>query len=437
MSIAVTDTSHTLTKIAAWPGAGQKVWAVSDQLLISATNFLMTVLLARGLTQSEFGTFVLGLSVVMFAANLQFGLVTQPHNVLGAARQGSDYARYTTSTAFSQLILLGMLFAIGLLSWVIAIAVGWAAAPIVLAVIPLTASWQLQEMVRRFLYTEGRIGAAFANDLLTYGGRGVAIVSLWWFDRLSVTVALTTMTATLTVGIVLGLWQIRKHFVRQIDWSVLKENWHYGKWLAGTEIVGYWLSSQLFVYLAAGIIGVAAVGILKVVDVIFGPARVLSSVFNSMLPIYFSHTLATKGESTCHRQLKQAMFLSLPLFGTYCILVAVFSPFLLEFLFGEKYAGFGPVLALYSFCAFFGFVAGIFGTALRAKRLTRQVFTNRLYASLFAIPIGWSLIHTLGIYGAVLGMVATYASLSILFWSAYRRDRKHSTIEMSAECTYA
>ncbi len=437
MSLTVTDTSSATKNTAVWAGVGQEVWAVSDQLIISATNFITTVLLARGLSQLEFGAFALGLSVVLFAANLQFGLVTQPHNVLGAAKQGQDYVRYTTSTAFGQLLLVGLLLVVGFVSWLIVDALGGAAASIILALLPLAACWQLQEMVRRFLYTEGRITAALVNDVLTYGTRGLVIASLWWLDRLTVTAAFYGMAAASFLGLLLGIWQIRKQFTRRIEWSVLRDNWHYGKWLAGTEIVGFWLSSQLFIYLAAGILGVAVVGVLKAVDVVFGPARVLASVFNSVLPIRFSHTLATRGESVCHRQLKRAMFLALPLFGAYCALIAVFSDFVLRILFGATYVEFGPVLALYSLCAFFGYVSGILGTALRAKRLTRQVFTNRLIASLFAIPIGWSLIHALGIYGAVLGMVATYSSLCLLFWSSYRRDRQRSSVPIAPECTYA
>ena len=74
-------------------------------MAISAANFVTMVLLARGLTQADFGGFTLVYSVLLFANSLQSGLVTQPHNILGATRRGEDYIRYTTSTAVSQLVL--------------------------------------------------------------------------------------------------------------------------------------------------------------------------------------------------------------------------------------------------------------------------------------------------------------------------------------------
>src|SRR5690348_7922098 len=78
-------------------------WAVADQALISGTNFVTMVLVARGLgSPAEFGTFTLVYSALLFANIFQVALVTQPHNVLGTSRRGEAYARYTTSCGMTQ-----------------------------------------------------------------------------------------------------------------------------------------------------------------------------------------------------------------------------------------------------------------------------------------------------------------------------------------------
>ena len=157
---------------------GGAPWAVADQMAISAANFVMVVLLARGLSQADFGGFTLVYSVLLFANSLQSGLVTQPHNILGATRRGTDYLRFTTSTAVSQLVLAALVSALGMAAWVLAVLVGWDAAPLLLAMAPAMAAWQLQEFVRRVLYTEGRLAAALANDLVSYGGLVMALLLL-------------------------------------------------------------------------------------------------------------------------------------------------------------------------------------------------------------------------------------------------------------------
>src|SRR4051812_32461616 len=77
-------------------------WGLADQALISATNFVTMILLARGLGSSAFGLFVLMYTCLLFANGLQTALFTQPQNVLGAERRGDAYERYTSSTAVGQ-----------------------------------------------------------------------------------------------------------------------------------------------------------------------------------------------------------------------------------------------------------------------------------------------------------------------------------------------
>src|SRR5689334_17508749 len=92
-------------------GSSRSFWALADQVLISGTNFVTMILVARGLSKDAFGDFSLVYCGLLFANLLQTGLITQPHNVLGATRFGQgrrSYVRYTASTAFSQLLLAGL-----------------------------------------------------------------------------------------------------------------------------------------------------------------------------------------------------------------------------------------------------------------------------------------------------------------------------------------
>src|SRR5688572_19593946 len=75
----------------AWRGwVGKGAWGLADQMLISLTNFVTMVFLARGLGPAAFGVFVLVYTVMQFANGLQSALIIQPHNVLGATRAGAD-----------------------------------------------------------------------------------------------------------------------------------------------------------------------------------------------------------------------------------------------------------------------------------------------------------------------------------------------------------
>src|SRR5947209_12085002 len=59
------------------------VWALSDQVLISGTNFLTGVLTAKALSnnKAEFGIFSSIYAVLLFSNIFQSTLITQAHNV--------------------------------------------------------------------------------------------------------------------------------------------------------------------------------------------------------------------------------------------------------------------------------------------------------------------------------------------------------------------
>ena len=395
---------------------GKSPWAVADQLLISATNFATMVLLARGLSQEAFGSFTLIYSVLLFANSLQSGLITQPHNILGIARHGEDYTCYTTSTAVSQLFFGAVAALAVLAAWAVARCAAWSVAPLLLTLAPSIVFWQLQEFVRRILYTEGRLAAAFVNDSISYGGQGLAIAALWWLDSLTAPLALGALAATSAIAAVLGGWQIRSSLAGRIDPSVCAENWHFGKWLAANEVVGTWLSSDIFVYLGAAVLGRATAAILQAVHTIFGLTRVLAYAINAVLPIHFARSQAAGGRAALHAQLKAASLLAVPLLGGYCLLVAIFAEPLMRLLYGEKYAGNALLVALYATCTCFWYVTIIITAALCARRLTRLVFINHLCVSPIAIPVGYYLILTLGIHGVVLSMIATSLVSCLLSW---------------------
>ncbi|MDZ4848790.1 MAG: hypothetical protein SGI77_05820 [Pirellulaceae bacterium] len=400
---------------------GDQVWAIADQMLISGTNFVTMILMARGLNSAaDFGVFVLVYSILLFSNSIQMALVTQPHNVLGVSRIGREYVRYTSSTAFNQLGLVLVLATLVLIAWGISRYIGWQDAPMLLAMAPTIIAWQLQEFMRRVLYTERRTSMAFALDVLAYGGQALAISALWWNNRLTGSAAFYAITAASTFSVLIGFWKLKSSLALQYDLQVTKENWHFGKWLAGGYLVGNWLSSQLLVFLAAGLLGTWAAGILRAIHTVFGPMRILAQAFTATLPTKLARTLRSEGPTGFGREVARAFLVVTPLFGIYCLLVALLSGQILTFAFGQGYAGYEGVLVLYSVSAFVSYLAIVFSANLRATGRTRSIFMCELYATLFVVPVCGLLIPLLGIYGVVFGMIFTDVLLLGLYYWTYR-----------------
>lgn len=409
-------------------------WGLADQMLISFTNFATMVLLARGLGPAGFGEFTLIYGAMLFANSLQSALVIQPHSVLSTTRQGQEYSDYTTSTAFFQILFVIAAVALALGSGLVSWAANWSTTHLLLALAPCLAAWQLQEFVRRVLYNETRLDAAFYNDLISYGGQTVAIAVLWWFQKLTGPIAMYAIMATSAVGAVVGFWQLRSSLNGRVTRAVFIENWHFGKWLGGAEL-GYWLSSQIYLYLAAAILGTAATGTLKAAYVIFGPIRILGFFLKSVLPNRFARTLVKGGNAAMAEQVRLVYWMVAPFMGSFCLLVAIFAGPILRVLYGEQYSSETTVLMLYAIFAFVAFMAQIVACALRAKRLTKRIFASQMYASLVAVPVGWIIIKLMGINGAVVGMILTSMVVNFSNWLAYRREITKDDAQAPSEGT--
>ena len=407
-------------------------WALADQALASATNFVTMVLIARGLSPAAFGSFALLYTTLLFTNGLQSTVVTQPHNVLGVAKSGNLYRRYTSSTAATQVVLTALIGGAILAAGVVTAALGWNVAALLFALAAASVAWMTQEFVRRVMYTEGRFMGAFANDLISYGGQTVVIAALWRLGHLTPVNALYAIAATSALGVVVGAWQIRRSLIRGFARADVRSNWNFGKWLAGA-FIAYWFSSQLYLYLAALMLGTAATGDIKAAFVVMGPLNVLLVFIDTTTPIALARTLASDGDRAMHAQLKRTITWAAPLVGTYCLVAGVLSGPMLRLFFGERYVNAGAVLALVAVNYFVIFLTRTLGAAVRAKRLTKQVFYGNVCSGLAAVTLGWLIIEIGGVYGAVLGMIASSVIVGVVLLRGYIASRTdHSGAPLKA-----
>lgn len=393
---------------------------LADQAVISATNFITVIVLARALTPSDLGAFVLAYTGLLLLNGLQTALVTQPHNVLGQARSGPAYATYTSTSGVAQLGLALPLGGLALAAAAVAHAAGSAtAAGILLALVPAIVTWQVQEFARRVLYTERRLGAALLADLLSYGGQAAVLVALAAAGRVAPAGAILVVAATSALGAAFGGWKIRSSLVRQFDRAALRENWEFGKWL-GAAIAASWLAGHLYVYLSAIVLGPTATGALRATQVILGPLNSFFLFLFTVLPIQFARTLNRSGNEGLHAELRRAwLATSLPVV-LYCVLAAVFASPALRLLYGDTYEPYAGLVVLFSAYYLVMHMVFLLTSALSARRQTRSLFRGSAYAGMVGAVVGWPLLATLGVEGAAVGMILGAFVVAVAYWQAYQ-----------------
>ena len=167
----------------------------------------------------------------------------------------------------------------------------------------------------------------------------------------------------------LGAWQLRGSLSGPVDLKIIRANWHFGKWLAGSDLVGDLLYNQVFVYMAAAVSGVTAAGILKAVNTVFGPSRVLIAALNMALPVHFARALAAEGTDGLYQKIKQVYGAALPLLGGYCLIAGAFAGPLLRLFYGSRYADQSTTLRLYAALTLIGSVGLISCCAPESPRV--------------------------------------------------------------------
>jgi O-antigen/teichoic acid export membrane protein len=397
-------------------GMMKDIWAVADQALMSASNFATMVLVAHGMGDpAQFGRFTLVYSALLFANIFQVALVTQPHNVLGATRHGGDYRQYTSSALLGQVLLIG----IEMLPAALAICWAWRfdhpILALVVTLIPCIASWQLQEFVRRVMYTEGRHLDVFLNDLISYGGQTAVIALLYLLNQvhfrgsegwMTDVNAMYVLAATSALAAAIGFFQIRKSLSYEFDGSAFRLNWKYGKWLAGSELLTWCSSTHMYLYVAAAWLGTFATGELKAAQVLFGPTRVIAYYLDTVLPIRFARSLGTGGHGAVNSQLRNVLLRVAIFLLLFCGLVAMFAKPLLKLAFGRQYGGASMILVLYSTYALLSYLQLIITAALRARHQTHVIFFAAVCALLVAMPASFVLMPLLQTQGIIIAMIA-------------------------------
>jgi O-antigen/teichoic acid export membrane protein len=170
-------------------------WTLVDQGAVSAGNFLLNLVLARTLSEHEYGEFALFLGAIFILRTVDYSLISYPLSVrlcVASDEERADLLGNTLLLAAALALVLVAVMALGttLLE----------ADNIVLPACFCYLCWQAQETSRRCLLADFRYRAAVAGDGIAYVGQALLVGLLAWLDAISLPAALYMMSVTFGVG---------------------------------------------------------------------------------------------------------------------------------------------------------------------------------------------------------------------------------------------
>ena len=397
--------------------------AAIDQGVISVANFAASIFLMRVAIPTEFGIFSVGLDAVHLVRAFQEGLIITPLNTYGAPMEHDDFKRYVSTSALFQLILAALsAVAAATLGYILTITGNDKAGPAIFSLWFLFSTWQLQEFVRRVLYTRGKVGPAIVNTIITNVVRLAYMIWINTRGQLDGIEGLNAVAWGSLVGAIIGVWQCRAYWTRHLldPIQTWLRDWKFGRWMVGGTVAN-WMTLEFYPILAAGMVNFAAAGAYNAIQNLVAPIHLLLRATDTFLMPHSAKEYARNGQKGTRRSMTLAyIFTGIPIVGM-LILVSVFARPLLHLMAGDTYVGFAAGVPLMAVFYFLWFLYWPLQVAFKASHLSRPIFIANVAAVASMFTVGLWAIYKWNLYGTIGGQALNSLIVCIVLWIAWRR----------------
>jgi O-antigen/teichoic acid export membrane protein len=388
---------------------GRETWALADQSVVSATNFLTNVILARFMGLREFGVFALAWMSVLFVNGIQYALVISPMMSVGPKQEKDARPAYYGAVLFQELVLVSASFVLvfaGLRlvgNHIRHTDVGYLALPLAVSAF----AYQMQDFVRRYFFVTVQSRRALLDDILSYLTQLPILFVLHFAGRLNSVSALWAMAGTSLLGFIVGWFWIEPvsfHWPRIK--SVSSQHWKIARWLTPSAIL-QWTSGNLFVLAAPVYYGATAAGVLKASQNLMGATHVWFQGLDNVVPAEAARRLHEGGVRRMLAYVRSVLFKWGGLTLAFALVMGAAPGFWLRLVYGPQMAQYGYVLRLYALLYVLIYVGAPLRAGLLALEFTAPVFWSYLAMTVFSISLAIPMARWLKLNGVMIGLLGT------------------------------
>lgn len=406
--------------------ARQGYLAGVDQALISLTNFVATLLLARAVSPTQFGAYGVGFLLLHLGRAVQEGLVVQPLTALAPSLPGEERRGYVGGSAGVQIGLsAGGAIACAGLGWLLTELGNTVAGPTLFALWFPVLLGQPQEFLRRTFYTTGQVTRALVNSGVASGVRLAAMIWMLAAGGENGTIGLTAIGWGGLAGVALGLlhtrgdWHASFRSVRE-TW---RRNWAFGRWVLGGTMAT-WAAAEVYPILTAGLVSFAAAGAYRALQNVVAPIHALLRAMDT----YFTPRLADRrslaGVAGVAHMLRRMLLVTGPPVALVLLGAVAFAEPLLRLLYGDTYVAYAPGMRLMALFYALWYAYWPVQSALKALERTRPIFLGSVAATVSMATVGvWAVLRW-DVYGTIAGQALSAAILAAVLWGAWLRWKR-------------
>ena len=361
--------------------------------------------MARALAPDGLAVYSLAITTVLCLSSVHRALIAQPLNILGA--QESEALRRLRYSNLMR-IQCWMLPSMALL----ALAAGWAFFPapaLVLGTAVYTAVYALQDLVRRYHYTDGQIVKAVPGDVFGFGGQCLLLAGMLLMQQpVSEQSVLWWMSVPLLIA---AVWTHRRILQSGLGsagtgprpFEHLREHWSNSKWVVLSQLV--WIgASQLIPFQLAAYAQPNDVAAYHAANALMNALNVFRLTLGNYLPGQAARVLSAGGEASLRAYLGRV--------GGGCLSIAVIAfvffhwagDVLIDALFAGKYQDAKAVIPAMAVIHLLAMSSLISAAGAQVMGSTRVIFVSNAMALVLTLTLGSWFIHLWGLWGSIVAL---------------------------------
>jgi O-antigen/teichoic acid export membrane protein len=393
------------------------ILALTDQAVVSGSNFLIGIVLARVLGIEGYGLFALLWMIVLFGKSINQAFVTRPMMSLAPKKESEasknyiatlHYLQYLTSFGIGVFVFIFLLFGqyfdieIQDNRWF------WVVPSIVVLHL-------IYDFYRSQAFVKQEVVFALIQDIILFGGHFLAVFILWYYDNLSVTNALIGIGIAHLVVVVVGLL---KYFSFNFNTNILKEtvlyHFTFSKWLIGTALL-QWFSGNFFIIVAAALMNEAAVGAIRIVQNVMGLTHVLFLAMENVVPVKAALHYKEGGLKQLKTYLIYVTGRAGVVVGGILLLLAIFRTYIIDFLYGAEYIEYSYLVVGFCLTYILIFVGHPLRFALLTLEITKPMFISYVLGAAFSLILAYPLVGRFGLVGVLIGIFVTQGLSQLVY----------------------
>ncbi len=382
--------------------------ALLDQGLFSTANFLLNIFLANWMIKEEYGIFSVLSTLLLFISGVHNAFILEPASVLGPSRYQTNLTEYIKATSKLHFILT---FFLGLLLSVCGLCVlisdstskmGWGLIIIGFSVPFILYTW----WIRRAHYLLHNPSGALLTSFIYITTLLCSVFILKGLKRVNIYSSLLIWVISSILSVVL-IPKRRDRTLNPVNFKIeklVKENFHFGKWVMTGGIL-YIGAGQIQTFTLAHVGGFEGVAIFRAMYNFFLPMALTVTAVSTLVMPYLSRDFGKNNKKVL---IRKGLGMTVVLSGIsllYIVILALSIETLERVLYSGKYGHYVHIGMILSLVPLFTAISSGFSVMLRSMQMVKTYIIVNSGVFLSGITSAWFFVIWWGVEGAAWSLV--------------------------------